>query len=269
MKRTKLRVGRIPYANLFPIFYYLETKCDTSQYTFIRGVPSRLNKMLRTGEIDMSPSSSIEFLKYKKRYRILPWLSISSAGPIKSILLFSRLPIEDLGGGTIAVTSESATSTALLKIILKEFLSLKCRFKVITLRSVAGILKSFPAVLHIGDTAMMEAKKLSAVSGHFIYDLGDLWDKYTGLPFVYALWVVRKKSLHEKSELIKQLSVDLINSKKYVNKKLSVIAEESPHKKWISQKELVSYWKTISYDYTASHVEGLNLFEQYVKKYKL
>ena len=168
---------------------------------------------------------------------------------------------------------QSQGFTLSLKIILKEFLSLKCRFEVISQRSVTSIFKSFPAVMHIGDNAMIEAKKQSAVSSQhsapFIYDLGKLWDKYTGLPFVYALWVVRKKSLYEKSDLIKQLSVDLINSKKYANKKLSMIAGEAPHNKWISRKELVSYWKTISYDYTDKHVEGLNLFEQYVKKNKL
>jgi chorismate dehydratase len=271
LKDKKLKIGRIPYANLYPIFYYLDRVCDNSRYKIIKGVPSKLNKMLRNGELDISPSSSIEYLKYKSTYRILPWLSISSYGTIKSILLFSKFPIHDLGGKTIAVSSESETSTVLLKIILKEFLSLKCRLKPTTLRSVKNILSTYSGVLHIGDTAMMEAKKLSAVSnqlsGLFVYDLGELWDKYTGLPFVYALWIVRKKSLFEKSELLRQLSFDLINAKKYAHNKLSLIAKQAPQRKWISKKELVDYWNIISYDYTYKHVEGLNLFEKYAKKY--
>ena len=88
----------------------------------------------------------------------LPWLSVSSLGPIYSILLFSKVPIEELGGKTIAVSSDSETSSALLKIILREFFSLKCSFRVTKLHSVRNILADFPAVLHIGDTAMMEAK---------------------------------------------------------------------------------------------------------------
>jgi chorismate dehydratase len=272
LKSGKLKIGRIPYANFFPIFHYLDRQCNCSDYSFVKGVPSRLNKMLRNGDLDISPSSSIEFLRNRNKYRILPWLSISSTSTIKSILLFSRVPLNELGGKAIAVSSDSATSDALLKIILKEFMSLKCRFTQTGLRSVKNILSSASAVLHIGDTAMIEAQKLSAVSGQpsslFIYDLGELWYKYTGLPFVYALWVVRNESLHEKTDLIRQLSSDLINARKYSNKQLSLIAKEAPQSKWLGEKELVNYWKLISYDFTAKHLEGLRLFEKFAKKLK-
>ncbi|HBH60292.1 MAG TPA: futalosine synthase [Nitrospiraceae bacterium] len=301
MKTGKLKIGRIPYANLFPIFHYLDTHCNNSEYTFIKGVPSKLNRMLRAGKLDISPSSSIEFLKNKNRYRILPWHSISSTGQIKSILLFSRIPLNELGGKTIAVSSESDTSAAMLKIILKEFCSLECKFKKTDLRSVTNILSSASAVLHIGDTAMHEAKKIESrvrsqggidscresgrkkekyisrlatknaklmphTSELYIYDLGELWYKYTGLPFVYALWVVRKKALDEKTDLIKRLSSDLINAKKYAEKKLSLIARAAPQRKWISEKDLVNYWNIISYDFTDKHLEGLRLFEKYALK---
>ncbi len=270
MKNRKLKIGRIPYANLFPIFHYLDTHCDNSEYTFIRGVPSKLNKMLRAGALDISPSSSIEFLKNKNRYRILPWHSISSTGQINSILLFSSMPLNELGGKTIAVSSESDTSAAMLKIILKEFCLLECKFKKTDLRSVKNILSSASAVLHIGDTAMHEAQKLTIAgqqpSALFTYDLGELWYKYTGLPFVYALWVVRRKALDEKTDLIKKLSSDLINAKKYADKKLSQIAKEAPQRKWISEKDLVDYWNIISYDFTDKHLEGLRLFEKYALK---
>ncbi len=270
MKDTKLKIGIIQYANVFPIFYYLDRKCDNSKYKFIKGVPSKLNKMLRDGEIDISPSSSIEYLRNKNKYLILPWFSISSSGPIKSILLFSKLPLHELGGKTVALSSESETSTVLLKIILKEFLSLQCRFRPTNQRSVKNILSSFSAVLLIGDTAMVEAKKLSAVSSRqsapIIYDLGELWYKYTGLPFVFALWIVRKRAISEKGELVKAFAKDLIKAAKYADKKLSSIAREAPHRKWFGEKELVHYWKIISYDFTERYLEGLRLFEKYAKK---
>jgi len=182
----------------------------------------------------------------------------------------------------------------MLKIILKEFCSLTCKFRKTDLHSVKNILSSATAVLHIGDTAMMEAKKIESgvrsqelkkKSGEYssgftvnnskllthnsqlyIYDLGELWHKYTGLPFVYALWVVRKKALDEKTDLIKKLSLDLINAKKYADSKLSTIAREAPQKKWISEKDLIHYWNIISYDFTEKHLEGLRLFEKYALK---
>jgi len=278
LKDNKLKVGRIPYANFFPVFYYFDRECKHTDYKFIKGVPSKLNKMLRDGKLDISPSSSIEFLRNKDRYLILPWFSVSSAGPIYSIRLFSKLPLHNLGGKEIALSSDSETSNVLLKIILEEFLSLKCRFRSTNRRSVKSILSTFSAVLHIGDTAMIEAKKLSAggVNSKFltpnselyIYDLGELWFKHTGLPFVFALWIARKQAVAEKKELISKLSNDLIKARRYAGKKFKLIAKEAPQKKWLTEKELVDYWKNISYDFTEKHLEGLRLFEKYALKIK-
>lgn len=273
-KDTRLIIGRIPYANLYPIFYYLEHRCNSTSYEFINGAPSEVNRMLRKGELDVSPSSSIEFLRNKGRYYILPWFSISSTGCIKSILLFSKLPIQELGGCTIALSSESETSTVLLKIILKEFHSLKCKFRSVTPAGTRNILSSFPAVLHIGDTAMKEAKRIeqsaavrkSAPPPLYIYDLGELWHEHTGLPFVFALWVANKKALKEKGDLVKLLTSDLFRAKRYAGRKFPVIAQDAPQKKWLSEKELVDYWKIISYDLSERHLEGLRLFEKYSRK---
>ncbi|MEE8330040.1 MAG: menaquinone biosynthesis protein [Thermodesulfovibrionia bacterium] len=287
MKNKKLRIGRIPYANLFPLFYYLDKKCDCSSYRFINGVPSVLNKMLRQGKLDISPSSSVEYLRYKKYYQVLPGLSISSSGPVRSILLFSKFPLNELGGKTIALSSESDTSVVLLKIILREFLSIKCRFKTLIGKSIKKALSSNAAVLLIGDAAMREAKKhpvvscqLSVVSKKpktnnylptakspiYIYDLGEMWYKHTGLPFVFALWIVKKKMLVHKKELIEKISLDLIDAKKYAAKKFPLIARHAPQKKWFGEKNLINYWKCISYDFTDRHMEGLRLFERYAFK---
>lgn len=271
MKKGKLNVGKIPYANLFPIFHYLERNGNQEKYRFIKGAPSELNRMLRKGDLDMSPSSSVEYLKNKSQYRILPYLSISSSGPINSIFLFSKFPIEKLGGKQIAVTSESDTSTALLKVILKEFLSLDCKFESTTTKNVNDLLSSYAAALHIGDTAMTEGKKLrngmsGSIPGLNIYDLGELWHEYTGLPFVYALWLIRKESIAEKNALIRDLSDELLDAKQFSSHELSTIAKDAPHNKWIKEEELVRYWKDISYDFTRKHMEGLKLFEKYALK---
>ena len=274
LKQKILRIGRISYANLFPVFYYLDSKCDQTNYRFTKGVPSRLNKLLRNGKLDISPSSSIEYLRNRNKYLILPFFSISSSGPIGSILLFSRIPINELGGKTIALSSESETSAVLLKIILKEFFSIYCKFSTVKYRSVKSALSSFPALLLIGDSAMNEDKKTitgkraagSSIKSPYIYDLAELWHRHTGLPFVFALWIVRKEVLSEKKDLIMKLSIDLINANRYAPWNLASIAKEFPDKKCLNEKELVGYWKKISYNLTDKHMEGLRLFEKYAKK---
>lgn len=288
MDDKSLKIGKIPYSNLFPIYYYLENECRCPEFLFIEGVPSQLNRMLRDGEIDVSPSSSIEYLRHKDMYSIIPWTSISAAGAVGSIFLFSDSPIESLDNKKIAVSSHSETSVVLLQIIMKEFLSLDCSYETVDIGSVNENLKDHSATLLIGDEAMKEAKELSVVScqlsdnnktiikdplrvtSHvslYLYDLGGLWHKYTGLPFVFALWITRKDSLAEKKELIKKLSEDLIRAKDFSSRNLHLLAEKAPQNKWLSEKELVSYWNGISYDFTDVHLEGLMLFEKYAMKF--
>ena len=271
MKNGKLNIGKIPYANLFPLFHCLEKNGNSSLYSFIEGPPSKLNKMLREGELDISPSSSIEYLKNKDQYRILPYLSVSSTGPIESILLFSRFPIKELDGKPIAVSSESETSSVLLRIILEEFLSLDSRLESTDISDVEALLSSFSAVMLIGDTALTETKKIRAhkpknLHSLHIYDLGELWHKYTGLPFVFALWVVRKQSIDEKTDLIKALSEELMNAKKLACREYRSIVKDAPQREWMSEDELVEYWKLISYDLTENHMNGLRLFDEYAGK---
>ena len=257
MKEKILRIGRIPYANLFPIFYYLDSKCDQTNYRFTKGVPSRLNKLLRDGKLDISPSSSIEYLRNRDRYLILPFFSISAAGPIDSILLFSKLPLSEMAGRTIALSSESETSVVLLKIILQEFFSITCKFTTVRCRSVRSAFSSFPALLLIGDAAMKESHKLminkvnkfqttqsvthrSAPMKYYpsiyTYDLGQLWHQHTGLPFVFALWIVRREVIAEKKDLIMKLSADLLHANQYASRRFAYIAKKFPKNKWLDEE---------------------------------
>lgn len=293
MKKDKLTIGKIPYANLFPTFYYFEKECNLNGYRFITGVPSKLNKMLREGKLDISPSSSIEYLRNKGSYRILPCFSISSSGPIGSILLFSKLPLRKLQGKTIALSSDSETSVALLKIVFNEFLSLRCRYRPLV-HNQSKEPSSLSAALLIGDEAMKEAKKQTLIKGGtakscegkmkklppdlrvlgtesfpHIYDLGELWFNHTGLPFVFALWIVRKEIIDQKNRLVTEFSRDLMHAQEQTPEHYSFIAKQAVQKKWLSTKELVHYWETISYDFSEKHLEGLRLFENLAMKNNL
>jgi len=125
LDRNRLRIGKIPYANLFPIFYMIEKESDLSGYEFIEGAPSELNKKIREGLIDISPSSSIEYLRHPDKYTLIENHSISSKGPVGSILLFSKQPIETLDGLSILTSSQSETSVALIQIVMKKFYELQ------------------------------------------------------------------------------------------------------------------------------------------------
>jgi len=254
-----LRIGQIDYANCTPIFECLKKSFDCSKYQFVHGVPSHLNNLLSTGEIDVCPSSSIEFAKHPREYLLLPDLSISSIGPVKSVLLFSRLPIEQLNLHPVGITSDSATSVRLLQIILRKFYNYENRFSTVQ-NSSLDALADFPAILLIGDAALKAGIQL--YQGVYVYDLGALWYKFTGLPFVFALWMVREATTASQWNEVQSLYSSLCYSKKIAATRFEVIASTC-NEEWMSPDGMVEYWKTISYDLTCQHLAGVKTFFRY------
>lgn len=259
MNRNKLKIGKMAYANLFPLFYMLSEKCDCSSYEFVEGVPSDLNKKIRLGEIDISPSSSIEYLRHSEIYHFIRNHSISSKGPVKSIFLFSKKPIEALNGATVLTTSQSETSAALLDIIFRKFYEINCRLESSSEPLENGI-KSYQAYMLIGDKAMLESARWK----EYQYDLGELWYRNTGLPMTFALWIVRKE-WRPQDELFRRFVADLDYAKTEALSNLSYVAAASPLRRYLSEEELIKYWEGISYDFGEEHKRGFDLFRKYAE----
>ncbi len=258
---NKLKIGKIPYVNLFPIYHTIQNKCDCSEYEFIEGVPSELNRMLREGHIDISPSSSIEYIRNPHLYRLIEGHSISCSGCIASILLFSKIPLEYLK--KIYVTSQSETSIALLNIVLKKFYGIEC--DLITTNKPEN--SDGEAFFLIGDDALKTHKKLSADKGLFlVYDLGELWTMHTNLPFVFALWIARTEVYQDrhKKKLLAKFTADLDNAKELFREDLRIIGKTAAIRNFLTEDEIISYWNKISYDLNDKHKEALELFRRYM-----
>jgi chorismate dehydratase len=159
-----IRLGRISYVNMAPVFFRLEADVDE-----IQGVPTALNERLLGGELDLAPISSIEYARNAERLRILPRICVSSEGAVDSIQLVSRVPLEQVR--RVAVTPESATSVVLTKVLLPE-------------ADHVPLGEEADAKLLIGDAALKSA--FEDPTPH--YDLGRLWLERTGLPMVFAVW---------------------------------------------------------------------------------
>jgi len=159
-----VRLGRISYANMAPVFYKVEA--DVEEVT---GVPTELNRMLLDGELDIAPISSIEYARNADQLRILPRLCVSSEGAVDSIQLVTRMQFNHVR--TVAVTPESATSVVLTRILLPK-------------AEILPLGMEADAKLLIGDAALHSAYE--DPTPHF--DLGRLWLEKTGLPMVFAVW---------------------------------------------------------------------------------
>lgn len=260
-----LRIGQIDYANCTPIFAALQNNCDCAAYRFIRGVPAQLNGMLRRGEIDVSPSSSFEYGKFPGKYLLLPEMSISSDGPVKSVLLFSRVPIEKLNNQAIALTTESDTSVNLLRIILARQYGFSNTFQRTTL-PLREAIEEQSALLLIGDAALRESM---ANRDLFVYDLGELWLGFTGLPFVFALWIVTREAAYRNRREVQSLAAGLIAAKSRAYESFGSIADTCKEREWMGREALIDYWRTLSYDLTSRHLEGVATFFRYARELQL
>ena len=254
-----LRIGQIGYANVTPIFTALMQNFPASSYQIVRGVPSRLNALLSGGDIDLCPSSSIEYAKSPDSYYLLPDLSISSVGPVKSVLLFSRVPLKELDGCTMGLTTDSDTSVNLLRILMARSYGFSNEFERTAL-PLNKALEAFPAVLLIGDAALRGSM---GGEGTHVYDLGEEWFRFTGLPFVFALWIVRREAVEGKYGEVATLLSNLRAAKRIAYESYDAIAAKCEEERWMGRENLVEYWRCISYDLSPFHVQGVKEFFRY------
>jgi len=172
-----LLVGRLPYLNAFPF----AAGFPAPEPCWVEDVPRRLGRLAAEGRLDAALLASRDALALSRRYRPLADLGIARRGAVESVLLLSRRPVGALAGARVALTDESRTSRALLRILLGDALRLPVEYV------EAG--EPADACLAIGDAAL--ELRASACWPH-VLDLGEAWHRFTGLPFVYAVWVVRR-----------------------------------------------------------------------------
>jgi len=228
------KVGKVSYANTIPLFHKLKS------FPIIEGVPSELVNLLRNGEIQAGIVSSVEYFFFPERYLILPNVSISSKESVCSVKLFSRKPIEEIKN--VNITSDSLTSRYLLYYIFEEKFGFLPKEKK---------LSEAEAILLIGDEAM-ENERYPYVYP-YVYDLGEEWYKFHKLPFVFALFLVRRDT-------------DKISSKRLYKEVIESL--NSFFKEVINSFERYKFYFTDCIDYSLKeeHLRSLDIFFEYLSK---
>ena len=231
-----IKLGRISYVNMAPVFYRVETEVEE-----VQGVPTELNRMLAAGELDTAPISSIAYARDADKLRLLPRLCVASEGAVDSIQLVSRLPLEQVR--TVAVTPESATSVALTKVLLPE--------------ADQAPLEAYDngeseAKLLIGDAALRSA--FEDPTPH--YDLGKLWLERTGLPMVFAVWACPEPL----AEGLAELEDALVSSVRLARAEPEQLAHEASQRNGYPPGFLARYFEKLRYRFGPRERAGLYTF---------
>ncbi|PYZ98426.1 hypothetical protein CR205_07485 [Alteribacter lacisalsi] len=255
-------VGEISYTNIMPLFYYVNRERLVKRgCSFVPQVPSELNKGMESGSVDIGGISSFAYAENAGSFQLLPFLSVSSHREVGSIFLFSKVPLTKLEGRKVALTSSSATSVNLLKIILGKFHGLGVDY-VTQKPDFHQMMQDHDACLLIGDDAIQTY--WNQPPEIYRYDLGRLWNDFTGLPMTYAVVAARKDTIATHSDLLTDLFGEMVKSKKQTYKTgFRDLIRAIEYEMGGSRSFWTSYFKGLNHDLTPAHEEGLLQFFEY------
>jgi chorismate dehydratase len=173
-----LKVARLSYLNTLPFFL------DESLEACLSTSPRVLGEEAAEGRVDAGPMSLVDTWRLEADFEPLGNFGIAVKGPARSVLVFSKRPLEALGGAPIGVTDQTATSARLLDVILDNHFGVKASLR-------KGFAPDDQARLLIGDDALTPDEALLKEFPH-TFDLGREWYLWRERPFIFARWVVRK-----------------------------------------------------------------------------
>lgn len=256
-----IRLGKIGYLNVLPIYHPLEAGLIKNDFEIVSGPPSALNRMMDAGQLDISAASSIEYARHPEKYYLIPDIAIGSRGPVQSVLLLSQYPVDELSGKTILVSSQTHTSAALLQVLLAELWKVEVAF---TTGDATEILKSGQrpdAILAIGDEALN-------LRYHPDYphrtDLGEAWRELTGLPFIFGVWLVQRCIYDSFNSKITSACEALIEARHWGSANISDMCTLAADGSCLNDEEMCSYFDGLVYEFGEEETKGLSLFYQHL-----
>lgn len=246
-----LTLGSVPYMNAVPLSRWFETP-EGEGFAKIRyEVPSALAHQLSRRELDVALVSSVETFRQKSTV-IIPGIAIASEREVMSVRLFSKVPFERLQ--KVALDTSSLTSTALIKILLKELYEVKPEYVSLP-PDLNQMLAECDAGLLIGDAGMT-----ANTSGLHVLDLGAAWFDLTGLPFVWAVWLANTGTDLER------LTTLLHRAKAWGLTHLEELATEESTRLGLEPEICRRYLRQVMvYDLEPRHLQGLERFRKYVE----
>jgi chorismate dehydratase len=253
---SRLRISAISYLNTAPLMWDFEHGEAGRDFDISHTLPSSCARSLAEGTADIGIIPAAAYAEIPG-LQILPEVAIASRRAVRSILLVSKVPIEQVR--SVALDTSSMTSVALLKILFEKWMGGGRTYTSMS-PHVDQMLASHDAGLLIGDPAL----KIDRGRYHTL-DLAEEWIRQTGKPFVFAFWAVRTDVLREPSPSL-DLPAVFRRSRDHglEPSSLNQIAREWAPRLDISEADVRNYLtQNIHYQIDAGCLEGLRLFYRY------
>jgi chorismate dehydratase len=255
-----LRISAISFLNTAPLMWDFEHGDAARDFAIEYTIPSACAAALAANQADIGIIPAVTYAEIPGLV-ILPNIAIAAKDFVRSILLVSKKPIEQVE--TVATDTSSRTSVALLQVLFAKFFG-GPRQLTPHAPQLDLMLHSHDAALLIGDAAL----EITVGKEYFVYDLAHLWHERTGQPFVFAFWAVRLDSLDRAPrdlDLVKVFQQSRDHGLEPAN--LRVIAQQWSSKLKRSEADILTYLtENVHYYLDRQNHAGLQLFLRYAQE---
>ena len=252
-----LRISAISFLNTAPLMWDFEHGDAARDFAIEYTIPSACAAALAANQADIGIIPAVTYAEIPGLV-ILPNIAIAAKDFVRSILLVSKKPIEQVG--TVATDTSSRTSVALLQVLFAKFYG---GHRQLTPHApqLDVMLRGHDAALLIGDAAL----EITVGKEYFVYDLAHLWHERTGQPFVFAIWAMRLDSLDRAPrdlDLVKVFQQSRDHGLEAAN--LHIIAQQWSSKLRLSEADILAYLtENVHYYLDRQNHAGLQLFLRY------
>lgn len=249
-------LGSVPYLNAKPLVAWFHTpEGKASGVEVLYNVPSRLARMVEAGEVACAMVSSIELFRHAD-WEAVPHIAIASMGEVLSVRLFSTVPLDRVR--SVALDTSSLTSSALVQVLFARRWQAKPEY-IPASPDLDAMLQRADAALLIGDRGM-----LARSEGLHVADLGEEWYRWTGLPFVWALWLGKKENITQ------SLVEALLRARQWGIEHMGQIIRGETARLG-TKEELISHYlcHVMQYEMTPAHEEALARFAEECRRLRV
>lgn len=245
-----MNLGYIDYLNCYPLYYHMFENEPLPDVRIHPGYPSVLNRMMGTGELDLSPISAASYANLEESVVLLPDFCISSNGYVQSVILASRLPIEELDGKTVGLSRASHTSEVLLKVLMRKYYAIEPVYVPADPNPwLTG--QGIDAALIIGNDAMLQKP------AEHVYDLGSLWLEKTGHPVVFAVFAVRESAVSNSLKAVEAIVHSYTRSLFCLESERQRLIQKARGKYPLIKSDIDAYYRVLQYSFTDIRKEAL------------
>ena len=257
------RVGHIQFLNCLPLYWGLARTGTLLDLELSKDTPERLSEQLVRGDLDIAPVTLVEFLKNADDLLAFPDLAVGCDGPVMSCVIVSQVPLDRLDGARVALGSTSRTSVRLAQLLLAEQYGVRPEYYRCP-PDLGLMMQEAEAAVLIGDAALRANLHDGPRLGLDVHDLGTMWKRWTGLPFVFAVWATRRDYLAREPELVRQVHTAFLQSRDLSLAEVDKVAEQAARWEAFGADVLARYFTTLDFRFGPDQLEGVAEFARRV-----